>query len=72
MIRQGRKNVDGARRTRPTSRAASSAYLAAKMAAKAGKKVIGAVGGLNIPPVDIWIAGLQVLRPEGCTRARRC
>ena len=39
--------------------------LAAKMAAKAGKKVIGAVGGLKIPPVDIWIAGLQVLRPEG-------
>jgi len=33
--------------------------LAAKMAQKAGKKVIGAVGGLTIPPVDIWIAGYQ-------------
>ncbi len=33
--------------------------LAAKMAQKAGKKVIGAVGGLKIPPVDIWIAGYQ-------------
>jgi basic membrane protein A len=33
--------------------------LAAKMAAKMGKKVIGAVGGLKIPPVDIWIAGYR-------------
>jgi basic membrane protein A len=33
--------------------------LAAKMAQKAGKKVIGAVGGLQIPPVDIWIAGYR-------------
>jgi basic membrane protein A and related proteins len=33
--------------------------LAAKMAAKGGKKVIGAVGGLKIPPVDIWIAGYR-------------
>jgi basic membrane protein A len=33
--------------------------LAAKMAQKAGKKVIGAVGGLKIPPVDIWIAGYR-------------
>jgi basic membrane protein A len=33
--------------------------LAAKMAAKAGKKVIGAVGGIKIPPVDIWIAGYR-------------
>jgi basic membrane protein A len=33
--------------------------LAAKMAEKMGKKVIGAVGGLKIPPVDIWIAGYQ-------------
>jgi basic membrane protein A len=24
-----------------------------------GKQVIGAVGGLHIPPVDIWIAGYQ-------------
>jgi len=33
--------------------------LAAKMAEKAGKKTIGAVGGIKIPPVDIWIAGYQ-------------
>ena len=33
--------------------------LAAKMAQKAGKKVIGAVGGIKIPPVDIWIAGYR-------------
>jgi basic membrane protein A len=33
-------------------------YLAAEMAKKqGGKQVIGAVGGLKIPPVDIWIAG---------------
>ena len=33
--------------------------LAAKMAQKMGKRVIGAVGGLKIPPVDIWIAGYR-------------
>jgi len=33
--------------------------LAAKMAQKQGKKIIGAVGGLKIPPVDIWIAGYR-------------
>ncbi len=33
--------------------------LAAKMAARMGKKIIGAVGGLKIPPVDIWIAGYR-------------
>jgi basic membrane protein A and related proteins len=35
-------------------------YLAAEMVKKqGGKQVIGAVGGLKIPPVDIWIAGYQ-------------
>ena len=34
-------------------------YLAAEMAKKAHKNVIGAVGGLHIPPVDIWIAGYK-------------
>ena len=35
-------------------------YLAAEMAKKkGGKQVIGAVGGVHIPPVDIWIAGYQ-------------
>jgi basic membrane protein A and related proteins len=33
--------------------------LAAKMAQKDGGNTIGAVGGLKIPPVDIWIAGYK-------------
>jgi basic membrane protein A len=33
--------------------------LAAKMAQKEGGNTIGAVGGLTIPPVDIWIAGYR-------------
>jgi basic membrane protein A and related proteins len=33
--------------------------LAAKMAQKDGADTIGAVGGLQIPPVDIWIAGYR-------------
>jgi basic membrane protein A and related proteins len=33
--------------------------LAAKMAQKMGSKTIGAVGGIKIPPVDIWIAGYR-------------
>jgi basic membrane protein A len=33
--------------------------LGAKMAQKEGSNVIGAVGGLKIPPVDIWIAGYK-------------
>jgi basic membrane protein A len=35
-------------------------YLAGRMAKKqGGKQVISAVGGLHIPPVDIWIAGYK-------------
>jgi basic membrane protein A and related proteins len=33
--------------------------LAAKMAQKMGGNTIGAVGGIKIPPVDIWIAGYK-------------
>jgi basic membrane protein A len=33
--------------------------LAAKAAKEAGGDTIGAVGGLQIPPVDIWIAGYK-------------
>jgi basic membrane protein A len=33
--------------------------LAAKMAQRMGKKVIGAVMGVKIPPVDIWTAGYK-------------
>ena len=39
--------------------------------AEAGRSHVGAVGGLKIPPVDIWIAGLQVLRRARPCRARR-
>ena len=45
--------------TRRTRRAASSACSRRKMAEKTGKKIIGAVGGIKIPPVDIWIAGYK-------------
>src|SRR5205814_10442777 len=35
-------------------------YLAAEMTKKqGGEQVIGAVGGLHIPPVHIWIAGYR-------------
>jgi basic membrane protein A and related proteins len=35
-------------------------YLAGLMAKRqGGKQVVGAVGGLKIPPVDIWIAGFR-------------
>jgi basic membrane protein A len=33
--------------------------LAAKMAQKMGSNTVGAVGGIKIPPVDIWIAGYK-------------
>jgi basic membrane protein A len=33
--------------------------IAAKMAKKMGGHIIGAVGGIKIPPVDIWIAGYR-------------
>ena len=33
--------------------------LAAKMAKKMGGDTVGAVGGIKIPPVDIWIAGYK-------------
>ena len=33
--------------------------LAAKQALKMGGKAVGAVGGIKIPPVDIWIAGYK-------------
>ena len=54
----GRKNVMGLTYAANES-GCLVGVLAAKMAAKAGKKIIGAVGGLQIPPVDIWIAGYK-------------
>jgi len=55
----GRKNVEGLTYAANES-GCLVGYLAAEMAKKqGGKQVIGAVGGLKIPPVDIWIAGYQ-------------
>ena len=55
----GRKNVMGLTYAANES-GCLVGYLAAEMAKKqGGKQVIGAVGGLKIPPVDIWIAGYQ-------------
>jgi basic membrane protein A len=55
----GRKNVEGLTYAANES-GCLVGYLAAEMVKKqGGKQVIGAVGGLKIPPVDIWIAGYQ-------------
>jgi basic membrane protein A len=54
----GRKNVMGLTYAANES-GCLVGVLAAKAAARAGHKVIGAVGGLKIPPVDIWIAGYK-------------
>ena len=55
----GRKNVEGLTYAANES-GCLVGYLAAEMAKKqGGRQVIGAVGGLKIPPVDIWIAGYQ-------------
>jgi basic membrane protein A len=55
----GRKNVEGLTYAANES-GCLVGYLAAEMAKKqGGKQVIGAVGGLKIPPVDIWIAGYK-------------
>src|SRR5215211_99911 len=51
---KGRKNVMGL-----TYAANQSGCLVGVLAAKMAKKMIGAVGGIKIPPVDIWIAGYQ-------------
>ena len=65
LRRQGRAVQRAARTSRGSTYAANESgclvgYLAAEMAKKqGGKQVIGAVGGLKIPPVDIWIAGYQ-------------
>jgi basic membrane protein A len=55
---KGRKNVMGLTYAANES-GCLVGVLAAKTAQKAGKKIIGAVGGLQIPPVDIWIAGYR-------------
>ena len=55
----GRKNVEGLTYAANES-GCLVGYLAAEMTKKqGGKQIIGAVGGLKIPPVDIWIAGYQ-------------
>jgi basic membrane protein A and related proteins len=55
---KGRKNVMGLTYAANES-GCLVGVLAAKMAKKMGRKTIGAVGGIKIPPVDIWIAGYQ-------------
>ena len=55
---KGRKNVMGLTYAANES-GCLVGVLAAKMAKKSGKKIIGAVGGIKIPPVDIWIAGYK-------------
>jgi len=56
---KGRKNVEGLTYAANES-GCLVGYLAAQMVKKqGGKQVIGAVGGLEIPPVTIWIAGYQ-------------
>jgi basic membrane protein A len=55
----GRKNVMGLTYAANES-GCLVGYLGAEMAKKqGGKQIIGAVGGIKIPPVDIWIAGYQ-------------
>ncbi len=55
----GRKNVEGLTYAANES-GCLVGYLAAEMAKKqGGKQIVGAVGGLKIPPVDIWIAGYR-------------
>jgi basic membrane protein A and related proteins len=55
----GRKNVMGLTYAANES-GCLVGYLPAEMVKKqGGKQVIGAVGGLKIPPVDIWIAGYR-------------
>ena len=56
---KGRKNVEGLTYAANES-GCLVGYLAAEMVKKqGGPQVIGAVGGLKIPPVDIWIAGYR-------------
>ncbi len=56
---KGRKNVMGLTYAANES-GCLVGYLAGLMAKRhGGKQVIGAVGGLKIPPVDIWIAGYK-------------
>jgi basic membrane protein A and related proteins len=58
VLPQFQKNVEGL-----TYQANESGclvgVLAAKMAQKMGGNAVGAVGGIKIPPVDIWIAGYK-------------
>jgi basic membrane protein A len=56
---KGRKNVMGLTYAANES-GCLVGYLAGLMAKRhGGKQIIGAVGGLKIPPVDIWIAGYR-------------
>ena len=55
----GRTNVEGLTYAANES-GCLVGYLAAEMVKKqGGKQIIGAVGGVKIPPVDIWMAGYR-------------
>ncbi len=55
----GAKNVEGLTYAANES-GCLVGYLAGEVVkAKGGKQVIGAVAGIKIPPVDIWVAGYQ-------------
>ena len=58
VLPQFKKNVEGLTYMANES-GCLVGVLAAKMAQKMGSNTVGAVGGIKIPPVDIWIAGYK-------------
>ena len=58
VLPQFKKNVEGLTYMANES-GCLVGVLAAKMAQKMGGNTVGAVGGIKIPPVDIWIAGYK-------------
>jgi len=58
VLPQFKKNVEGLTYMANES-GCLVGVLAAKMAKKMGGNTVGAVGGIKIPPVDIWIAGYK-------------
>jgi len=58
VLPQFKKNVEGLTYAANES-GCLVGVLAAKMAQHMGSNTVGAVGGIKIPPVDIWIAGYK-------------
>ena len=72
VLKKNHPNVDGARLTRRTSRAASSATSRRRWRKKqGGKQVIGAVGGLKSRPSTSGSPATSTA-PKAVTRRRRC